>query len=173
MWRRRALAAIAAAVMVGIALTLRWFVWPPSADPERADAVVALGGEGGRYERAVELMEQGVAPTLLLSSRRAEDTGEWMSDVCDADAAYEVVCFEPQPSRTSGEARVATRIAHERGYDRIVVVTARYHVTRAKVLFERCFDGDVQMVRAGGHIRLDSWMHEWGGLVHAWVHRDC
>jgi uncharacterized SAM-binding protein YcdF (DUF218 family) len=170
---RRLLAFVAALGLVMAALTARLFVWPHADEPVRADAVVVLAGEGGRYARAVELMRRGVAPTLLVSSARDEKTGTWESPACGRRRPYEVVCFEPSPVRTIGEARAVARIAHRRGYDHIVVVTARYHLTRARMLFERCIDGDVDMVRSGGAIRPRTLVHEWGGVIYALVRRGC
>ena len=65
---------IVAAVLVpvlavlGLVATARLFVWPPTDPVEQADAVVVLaGGHGERLERGLDLVRNGVAPTLVLS----------------------------------------------------------------------------------------------------------
>lgn len=63
-----------------------------------------------------------------------------------------VVCFRPDPYDTRGEAETFTRLATRRGWHSVVVVSSRYHVVRARMLFERCFDGTVS--DAGAHESL-------------------
>ena len=89
---------------------------------------------------------------------------------CGERHAFEVVCFVPDPDRTQGEAREATRIAEERGLKRLLVVTSRYHAVRAGIVFRRCFD-DVRVdgVRPdtpGGLPGIGNLIHEWGAYVY-------
>src|SRR5690606_18214088 len=67
---------------------------------------------------------------------------------CGDNDGAEVVCFQPDPDRTVGEARHVGALARGRGWARIAVVTSTYPVTRARLLFRRCVDGEVVMVAA-------------------------
>ena len=58
--------------------------------------------------------------------------------LCHRKAPYEVLCVRPKPFSTRGEAETVERLASERGWRRIVVVTSDYHVRRARMLFDRC-----------------------------------
>jgi uncharacterized SAM-binding protein YcdF (DUF218 family) len=58
-----------------------------------------------------------------------------------------VICFSATSTR--GEARIVSRIAHERKLRSLDVVTSQFHVFRARRIFERCFDGDLHMVGSG------------------------
>jgi hypothetical protein len=50
-------------VVAFVGLTAWLFVWPASATPERADAVVVFaGGRGERLRAAMRLIRDGVAP---------------------------------------------------------------------------------------------------------------
>ena len=153
-----------------IAVNLRLFVWPASSTPAHADAVVVLaGGDGERLERGIDLVEQGVASNLVLS------TGP--DRICGTQHPFTVYCFLPHPDDTRGEAEEVARIAEREGWDHLVLVTSDYHATRARLLLERCFAGTVDVSAAhSGKSPLPLLFaigHEWGGLVEAALHRDC
>ncbi len=98
-----------------------------------ADAIVVLGGRTDRVPVGRALWEQGVAPTLVVFN--ATGTGEG-----------EHVYLRPEPHSTRGEARAAAALAAERGWRSLVVVTSRYHVRRARMIFRRAWDGELRMV---------------------------
>jgi hypothetical protein len=140
--------------------------------PAAADAVVVLGSFDGRLDRGLELVERATAPVLVLSQ------GGDLHPVCESRPAYEVICRTPSPFTTRGEARMVRDLADERGWESIVVVTSAHHVTRARLLFERCFDGRVQMTAATAEHPLverpAKVLHEWLGLGQALtVARGC
>jgi uncharacterized SAM-binding protein YcdF (DUF218 family) len=173
-----ALAALAV-VALACALTARYVVWPSTDGPRRADGLVVLAGGGGeRLAEARRLMAGGVAPVLVVSHGRQPGWAE-ANRLCNGGAPYEVVCIDPIPDRTQGEARAVGRLARERGWSSLVVVTSRYHVHRATMLVRRCFGGDVSGVGArpdspGGLPSLRNLVREWAGYGHALVlERDC
>ncbi len=157
-------------VLAVVALNLRLFVWPASSTPAHADAVVVLaGGDGERLDKGLELVRAGVAPVLVVS------TGP--DKLCRNQYEFEVVCFLPHPDDTRGEAEAIGRIAEQEGWHHLVVVTSDYHVTRTRLLVERCFPGTLDVSAAGsdkGPLPL-LWAigHEWGGLAEAAIHQDC
>jgi uncharacterized SAM-binding protein YcdF (DUF218 family) len=77
------------------------------------------------------------------------------------------VCFTAVPFSTVGEARTVTRLAHERGWNSIVVVTSTFHVTRADMLFHRCFHGRLNVVgsRSTWWRLPEEWASETGKLI--------
>ena len=163
-------------ILIGI-LTARWFMWPPVDNTEVADAVVMFaGGRGERLPKAVELVENGVAPVLVImngSDERWPDANE----KCSGESAYDVFCPTPNPDTTRGEAQTAAALAETRGWDSIVLVTSDYHIHRASLLLGRCFDGEIAEVPVGGDIsviaRTRSVFHEWFGTLSAAIDRGC
>jgi uncharacterized SAM-binding protein YcdF (DUF218 family) len=127
-----------------VALVLRFDVFPSTDEPGRVDAVVVLAGGSERLPAALELLGKGVGPVLVLDP----DRPSWRA-LCGRTRPYRVLCYQPVPYSTRGEARAVARFARERGWDSIAIVTSTYHVTRARMLFERCFDGRVAVVSAG------------------------
>ena len=111
-----------------------------------ADAIVSLDGDRPRrLRRAVELAEQGVAPTLVVV--RAEAVAPEL--LAARSLPFEVLSLVPVPSSTRGEARAVARLAGERDWRRIVVVTSSYHVPRARLIFRRAVVCELEFVSAG------------------------
>ena len=163
-----------ASIVVFIAVSLYLFVWPRTDTPARADAIVVFGGrtQPERLALAVRLMNERVAPVLVITAPPEEGVA------CGEDARFEVVCVEPDPFTTRGDARAAAKLAGQRGWRSLVLVTSTWHVRRARMLLERCYGGRVEAVGARPE---DTWTevaddvaHEWGGLLYAAiVARDC
>lgn len=171
-----AIAGIGISIAVIVVLTVRWFLNPYSVNPDRADAIVVLaGGAGERLDRALELVEQQVADTLVLSyGNQMWFDSEAIAETCDDVARFEVICFEPDPDSTKGEAMTFTRLAEEQGWQTVVLVTSEYHLHRATLRFNRCFDGEVLPVAAPASTRLRFLVHEWLGTIEAeTIDRGC
>lgn len=162
-------------VVVAAASMAASVLWPPTDSPHRADAVVVLSGDHGeRLARAKELLAGGVAPTLVLVG--TPDSVENL-DMCAGRTTFDVVCLRPEPDNTRTEAAATAELARDRDWEILVVVTSTPHVSRARLLFDRCFPGTLHVVGAdprtdAGAVRRAR-IHEWFGLVHAQVFRGC
>jgi uncharacterized SAM-binding protein YcdF (DUF218 family) len=153
---RLALALVLAAAVVLAGLTYRLFVFPATDKPGRADAVVVFaGGDGERQAEGVRLVGQGVAPVLVISDG-GEPDGPRAGLCRERPAGLHLVCFTPDPATTRGEARRFAELAGRQGWRSLVLVTSTYHVLRAGLLLERCYDGRVR--RVGTPLRND---HSW------------
>jgi uncharacterized SAM-binding protein YcdF (DUF218 family) len=138
-------------------------------DPvRRADAVVVLAGGMERLPVAVELMDRRVAPLLVVSE---DVTGKDVERgrLCRRGTLENgtLLCFAADPYSTRGEARFVSRLARERGWDRIVLVTTRYHLFRATRIFERCTE--VELIARGAPTSVVTNVlavpYEWAKLV--------
>ena len=155
------------AVLVGLWLVACafLFVWPraEATPPNHADAVVVLsGGQDRRLDPALDLVRDGVAPNLVISS---PTRGKWPQAraLCGGAkkvAGVRVICFQPSPYSTQGEARAIAKLARDRGWSRVVVVTSTFHATRARMLFERCYHDKLWVVGS-------SW--PWWQLPEEWA----
>jgi uncharacterized SAM-binding protein YcdF (DUF218 family) len=160
-----------------LAATARLIIWPPTNDAGRADAVVVLdGGSGERLDKARDLMAREIAPTLAISTGRDLEVDE-AGGLCSEPQQFEVVCFSPRPDSTRGEARALATLARRNGWNEVVLVTSTYHVTRARILVERCFAGRLDVVAASPPRRPLDWVaavvHEWAGMLEATIRRSC
>ncbi|WP_349269593.1 hypothetical protein MPNTM1_05501 [Mycolicibacterium parafortuitum] len=105
----------------------------------RADAIVVLGGEhDGREAYGLKLAEDGYGSTVLISNPY-HPRDKTMKDVCRSRADIRVICRAPVPSTTRGEAIMTRGLADEYGWTSVIVVSWRYHLPRARRIFEQCF----------------------------------
>ena len=163
-----------AVVVTLVALSVPLFITYGDDAASRADAVIVLSGSKRRLPVALELMRRNVAPTLVVSYG-LEPRNRLSRRVCTTRQVFAVLCPKPDPFSTRGEARLIARLASEHGWSSIIVVTSRFHLLRARLLIERCYDGRLQMVGAP----VESWRLpimvalEWGKLARAAVVRSC
>lgn len=145
---------VALPVVLWVALDIYLFAAPSLDRPTHADAVIVLAGDRTpRLERGLALMRAGVARTLVISDGH-DPRWPAANRLCDrGGGGFRVVCFRPAPYSTRGEARGFARLARENGWHSVVIATSTFHVTRARMLFRRCFDGRVQGVGAHASLR--------------------
>ncbi len=175
--KRRALALGGLIVLVVITVSVRAFVFPSQRIPESADAVVVYAGgqPGERIGRALELMEQGVASTLVVSEGdQTWAQGTEVQRLCLAGSGtFEVICGLASPNDTAGESRLFAQIAQERGWGDLVIVSSGPHLTRASLWLSRCSSVALSRVDSGGR-SLANLGREWLKTVDALVvDREC
>jgi uncharacterized SAM-binding protein YcdF (DUF218 family) len=147
---RRLLLVLALLVGAWLVLCAVLFVWPRGTGaPAHADAVVVLSGaRNNRLDPALKLVRGGLAPVLAISGAAQDPRWHKARALCHAGHAgsVRVICFEPRPFSTRGEARAVAALARRHGWTKLVVVTSTFHVTRARMLFRRCYPGLLWLV---------------------------
>lgn len=145
---RRLTVALLLGLVLLVVASARLFVWPPSASPRHADAVVLFaGGRGERLERASALIRAGVADTLVITNGW-DPVWPQANRLCRGEADIEVHCPTPRPDNTLGEARTVAALARQHGWTSLALVTSSYHLRRAELWLRRCHAGEVQAVAA-------------------------
>jgi uncharacterized SAM-binding protein YcdF (DUF218 family) len=162
--------AAAIAIVATVVVNLKLFLWPSTSTLHHADAIVVFaGGNGERLNKALDLAREGYAPNLVAS------TGP--DQLCNARLSFSVICFSPDPDNTRGEAEAIGRLAREHRWKRLILVTSTYHVTRARLLLDRCYAGSIEVALVPPHQGfigvLGAIAHEWGGLIEATLDRSC
>ncbi|MGW0042435.1 YdcF family protein [Rhodococcus sp. NPDC003348] len=135
----------------------------PQIDPLRpADAVIVLGGaDWSRYPYGIELAQNGWAPQVIFSNP-AGVSDNWMAKACaEPHPDFELLCFVPDPPTTRGEAKELNRLAEQYHWNHVIVVTFTPHISRARFILERCFDGELTMVASPGEISSPRWFYEY------------
>lgn len=196
--RRRARAP--AAAVLGAALVWLLVCWAvlqhPRVDaPAPSDALFVLGPHDPvRMAEAARLMEAGTAPVLVVATPQprsgySSEALRFMREKAfcpgggDAggrgagERGYEVVCFEPDPSTTQGEAMALRELAGDRGWNHVSVLTYRQHVPRARLLLGRCYSGRLDALSFdysfGPRQVLYQFLYQSGGFVKAWLTPGC
>jgi uncharacterized SAM-binding protein YcdF (DUF218 family) len=159
-------------IVVFCAATAWLLVWPAQGMPAQVSAIVMLAGPGDRLPAALQLAKEHHAPVLVVSQGYLG-----YGSPCPARSpGVTVICFDPNPASTRGEAEYVGRLAKQHHWSSLVLVVSRPQATRARILLERCFSGPVYVSTAP--ISPGSWPYEvaygWGALLKALVvHRAC
>lgn len=169
--RKSLIVALVLVVAFGVA-TARLLVWPAQGMPSQVSAIVMLAGPGDRLPAALKLAREHRAPMLVVSQGQHGYGGPCPA----ATPGVKLICFDPDPGNTRGEAEYAGRLAREYHWTSVVLVTTRAQDTRARILMGRCFGGQVYAVT--GSLPLGSWpyqiAYEWGALFKALaMYRSC
>ena len=123
----------------------------------KADVVVPLDGRRGRFRRALEMLGTGRTEHLLVVGSDVEP-----GDFACLDVPSGALLFgDERAFRTKDEARVARKVADERGFRSVIVVTSWYHLRRAGKLFREAFEGSgvELMFEASGRDPFTA--HDW------------
>jgi len=134
-------------------------------DPlEKSDAILALAG--ARVERwleVVDLYHAGWAPHIVLSNGRTHEIeaqlrARGIRFPAEAETAREAMVQMEVPAKaieilpgsvdnTAQEARATREMALANGWQRVIVVTSRYHSRRTAFAFRREFQGTPVQIR--------------------------
>lgn len=171
-WRRKVLAVVGVLIVAFAAATMRLLVWPMQGAPSSVNAIVMLAGPGNRLPLALRLAREHRAPVLVVSQG-------WMGygGPCPAPVpGVRLMCFDPNPGDTRGEAEYVGHLAERYDWHSILVVASQPQAVRAQLLVRRCFSGQAYVVSAS--IPAGSWPYQlaygWGALFKAvFLMRSC
>jgi uncharacterized SAM-binding protein YcdF (DUF218 family) len=109
-----------------------------------ADAIVALSGgdTSARAAQAIELYQNGWAPTLIFSGAAADKSGPSNAEVMrlqaiEAGIPESAIIIETDSENTSENAAATTDIIAEQHIKSAILVTSAYHQRRASLEFAR------------------------------------
>ena len=185
-WLLVALTALALACALWLAVCHAVLDTPHVDAPRRSDAVIVLGPpDPTRVAYAEDLVyNQHVADTVVFSTPDAQPFDppamvEYYTarSFCAPREDVEVMCFKPDPSTTQGEAMKLRELAQQRGWDTVTAVTFTQHVSRSRMILERCYAGELRMSAVDFHITgarlLRQYLHQSAGYVKAWATPGC
>ena len=151
------------------AATVRLFLWPDRGMPSSVSAIALMNGTGDRLHTAEDLAWQHRAPFVVIS--RGSPAFGHGSGCFPAIPHVKVICFDPSPADTRGEAEFLGRLARQYHWRSVVLVTITPQDSRARLRVERCLSGPVYVVTAP--LPWYDWpyevAYEWAALVKAVV----
>jgi len=169
---RRVLTGLVTLILLFVIATARLIIWPASGMPARVDAIVMLAGPGERLPTALALAREHRASVLVVSTGWKGYGGPCPAPV----PGVRLICFEPDPGNTRGEAEFAARLAARNHWRSVVLVTIVAQDTRARMLMRRCYDGSVYVMTAGVPLSSLPYQiaYEWGALFKAeFLYHSC
>ncbi len=108
----------------------------PPLDPPAADGIVALtGGSSERIATAMQLLQAGKAKRMLISGVSREVSRGELQTLTGAQKPVYDCCVDLgfTAANTVGNARETARWARSKGYRSLILVTADYHLPRARL----------------------------------------
>jgi uncharacterized SAM-binding protein YcdF (DUF218 family) len=140
-WLVNLVALIAGAWLIGFLafIALIWAAAPPDNIPH-ADGIVALTGGDGRVSAALALLAERAAPVLLISGAgRGTYLGDFTADDAAAATRYAgAITLGHAALSTRGNAAETAAWAGARHMRSLIIVTADYHMPRARLEIRRC-----------------------------------
>ena len=169
---RGVLAITAFLAVMFVALTARLFVWPATGGQGQVDAILMTASPYAPLGLATRLAQADGAKYLLVSLGHDGYGGSCPQRI----PRTRLICFDPNPATTQGEAEYASRIAAKHNWRSILVVSIVPQEWRAEQRLRRCFTGTIYGI-AGG-IPWYSWpyeiAYEWGATIKMFVwQRSC
>lgn len=140
------LAVLALAYLLGFAAFMLSLRGEP--DPRRTDAIVVLTGGAGRIPRGLTLLQEGAARRMLISGadpsvRPGELAAEYRVPrrlfACCIDLGNEAVDTRSNADETAAWVR-------QRGYRSVRLVTAEWHMPRARLELTHALGDGVEVV---------------------------
>lgn len=176
--RVRRLAILFCVCNIAVAAGLPVYVHPHVDQLRRADAILILSGpHHDRYPFGFELAEQGWAPNLVVSNPSGTASPRLTRYCAAPHPRFRVHCFVPDPPTTKGEAQELRRLSSEYGWRTVIVVTFQPHISRARFILQKCFDGELVMVTNPTGISVRRWAYEYlyqtAGYVRAILQPGC
>src|SRR5437764_9575155 len=152
----------------------------------KADALIVLSDDNfyaDRATRAAELFREGKAPVVVASGRRLRPSAG-IAELMEHDLFErgvprdKVVRFVHDADGTLEEAQALARLARERKWHSVIIVTSNFHTRRTRYIFRHVFPGNISVNVAGardGDFDPEHWfekrksikqfMGEVGGMV--------
>ncbi len=163
-------------VLAGLGVTTaRLFVWPQQGMSGRVDAIIMLDGQGDRLDTALKLARAHQAPMLVISRGTPYSSHGYSG--CGAQIpGVKVICFNPDPATTRGEARYIGQFAKRYRWHSIAVVATAPQDTVARLRIGRCFSGNIYLVNAPLPPSQLPYAiaYEWGSTIKALIlQRSC
>jgi uncharacterized SAM-binding protein YcdF (DUF218 family) len=152
----KGVALFAGVVVAGLVLSLALagrFLSAPAQVPDKADLIVALGGDGGsRVLKAARLYREGWAQRIMLTGIEGGDAAardaflEWRALLLNEHGVPRSALLFERSAGNSREEAAAVRVwmAHE-GWRRVIVVSDPPHLRRLQRIWSRTFqDTDIE-----------------------------
>ncbi|MFG6147835.1 YdcF family protein [Halobacillus sp. B23F22_1] len=128
--------------LFGLIILILLFTFGPdrliiNSSPSPSDAIIVLSGNEGRLEHAIELYEDDLADTIILSN--STEKGTKPEEAIELGVKEAHIIEEKKASSTYDNAVYSRELMKEHELESAIVVTSNYHSRRSKFTFERVF----------------------------------
>lgn len=114
--------------------------------PHHSQVIYLLGGEKYGPEMGFRMLDEGRGEVLVLNW-----VGDRVPECTTGYRGHRVLCVEPHPATTQGEAMLLPELMEANNWDSVTVATWPAHLPRTRMLFERCYSGAMQFATTAQH----------------------
>ena len=127
-----------------------WIIEDPL---DKSDALIVLGDDNfyaDRATRGAQLFREGKAPLIVASGRRLRPNAG-IAELMEHDLVErgvprdKIVRFVHDADSTLEEAQGLARVAGEKKWHSVIVVTSNFHTRRARYIFQRVFPQGIEV----------------------------
>jgi uncharacterized SAM-binding protein YcdF (DUF218 family) len=120
---------------------------------DKADALIVLGDDNfyaDRATRGAQLFREGKAPVIVASGRRLRPNAG-IAELMEHDLVErgvprdKILRFVHDADSTLEEAQALARLARERKWHSVILVTSNFHTRRARYILQRVFPEGVEV----------------------------
>jgi hypothetical protein len=168
---------VALAVIIAV-VGLPLYAFPRTEPGRKTDVIMVIGPpDPSRIRIAERMIGRGLSDRLVVSVPKSGFLSAVEQRVCTERQAFPVTCFTPDPFTTQGEARELGRLAKQNGWTSASVITYTPHIFRSRIIMQRCFSGELDMVADRSPIGIRGWVYAYlyqtGALVKVALHQSC
>ena len=142
---------------------------------QKSDAIIVLSADNfyaDRATRSAEIYRQGLAPVVVASGERLRPyagIAELMEhDLIERGVPKEkIMRFAHDSDSTREEAESLAKLAKEKKWKSVIIVTSNYHTRRARYIFEKIFPENISVKVAAardGDFDPQSWFEKRRGI---------
>lgn len=139
-------------IVVVVIQGIPWWLGPAN-KLEKADAIIAISGGDteARTNEAIRLKQEGWAENLIFSGAAKDPDSPSNAEVMrrgaiEAGIMPNAIDVEELATNTIGNAVGTAKIIKERNYQKVILVTSKYHQRRAGLEFQRLLGGHVKII---------------------------
>ncbi|ELK47044.1 hypothetical protein D479_07936 [Halobacillus sp. BAB-2008] len=114
-----------------------------SEDVQPADALIVLSGESNRLPYAVDLFNQGLADSIILTN--STEKGVTREDAENLGVPSDAIIEETKAESTLDNAVLSEEIMFKYDFTSAIVVTSDYHSRRTKMTFDKIYEDSIEL----------------------------
>lgn len=114
-----------------------WTESPRGAESSQADAIVVLTGGKGRIPEGIALLRAGKGKVLIISGVASDVSADSIFSGKLTRSELAGVILEKRSTSTYENAVEVRKLAQERGFKSVVLITSVYHMKRAAYIFSQ------------------------------------
>ncbi|WP_063975153.1 YdcF family protein [Domibacillus aminovorans] len=132
-------------------------------EPKKVDVIIALSGDAGRLEKAVDLYKKDYSDYVMLSV--ASEEGLRAQQAIELGVLDAALLLEDEATSTYTNAVYSKDLMELYHLRSAIVVSSDYHMRRVKLIFERVYkDSGIELTYVASQRNDQVWYKDWTNI---------